>query len=402
MGTRSHRISAALAAGLAALAICLPQAEANIVGAGASPARANIAGVGAASVTVNWQVMRESFDLPNPGIISSPNLRILIDGTPVATLPNALSRQSPGDTTTETIRLREVVRIPRSLVYRAVKEGHVLVLTRRFTDSFDNTFEDAAFEVRPSGGGAAVLTVQRLELKFDDEARSRVLPRGSELRVTAELNASGTGLLQAQWEVATGATTPGTPVFRPLSLVRQGIGVSGRAVLTSPPLPTADEGTHLVRLRLIEPRHATQPPALHYYVTPGSRPESLVAQREILLTGPRPGAPLTADTRFAWSAVPGVDAYQLAFFAAPAGPAEPLDPARDTGTATGEMAPKTAPDGAEAVAGIFVAGTRTETGLETSTLAQLPGDRRYLWKVTAIGANGAIIGTSSAREIYKP
>jgi hypothetical protein len=402
MGARNLRLPTVLAAALAAMTVALPQAEAFINDVTPSPSMARIASVGPAAVTVNWNVERVSIDLPNPGIVSSSKVQVFIDGAAAGSLSRSVSQSTKGEVSLEVLRLREVVQIPQAMVYRAVKEGATLTLRRVFTDSADNSNEDGQFEVRPTGEGSVALSIQRLELAFDDKTRSRVLPKGSELRIVADIKTSGIGLLQAQWEVATAASTAGAPVFHPLSLVRQGVGAGGRAVLTSPPLPTGEEGTHLVRLRMIEPGLGFDTPTLQYYVTPKRSSEPAVARREILLTGPRPGAPLAAETRFSWNALPGADAYQLSLFAAPAGAAEPLDPARDTQATAEQMAAKTLPAGQSAAAGIFVPGGRTSANLEAFTLAQLPGGKRYLWMVTAIDANGAIIGTSAAREIYKP
>ncbi|MEO3429936.1 hypothetical protein AAFN88_13815 [Pelagibius sp. CAU 1746] len=402
MGARNLRLPTVLAATLAAMTIALPQAEAYLNDVTATPANARIASIGPAAVTVNWNVERISPDVPNPGIVSSSAVQVFIDGVAAGNLPRKVSQSAKGEVYSEVLRLRETVQIPQAMVYRAVKEGASLTLRRVFTDSADNSTEDGQFEVAATGEGSAALSVQRLELTFDDHTRSRVLPRGSELRVVAELNTSGIGLLQMQWEVATAASTAGAPAFHPLALVRQGVGVGGRTVLTSPPLPTGEEGTHLVRLRMIDPEFGFDAPTLQYYITPKRSALPAMARRDILLTGPRPGAPLTAQTRFSWNALPGADAYQLSFFTAPAGPAEPLDPARDTQATAGQMTAGTALAGEPAAAGIFVPGGRTSASLEAFTLAQLPGGKRYLWMVTAIDANGAIIGTSPAREIHKP
>ncbi|WP_193371528.1 hypothetical protein [Pelagibius marinus] len=402
MGARNLRLPAVLAAALATMTIALPQAEAYINDVTPSPAKARIASVGPATVAVNWNVERISPDTPNPGTVSSSAVQVFIDGISAGNLPRSVSQTTKGEVYSEILRLREVVMIPQAMVYRAVKEGASLTLRRVFTDTADNSTENGEFEVTPTGEGSVALSVQRLELTFDDKTRSRVLPKDSELRVVAEINTSGVGLLQAQWEVASATSTAGAPMFHPLALVRQGVGAGGRAVLTSPPLPTGAEGTHLVRLRMIEPGLAFDAPTLQYYVTPKSRPAPLSALREILLTGPRPGTPLTAETLFSWNALDGADAYQLSFFAVPSGPAEPLDPARDTQATAEQMTAKTVPAGEPAAAGIFVPGGRTSASLEAFTLAQLADGKRYLWMVTAIDANGAIIGTSPAREIHKP
>jgi hypothetical protein len=404
MGTRLLLRSAALlAAALAAVPLVLPQAAATVIEAGSTPARIAVAATGPATVTATWRVVRQEADLPNPGTVSSPRLRILIDTTVVADLPRPLARALPGVESTETALLREIVQIPEALVFRAVKQRATLRLERTFADSPGDTPEVAGLLVTPSGPASAAVAIERLALAFDDDARTRVLPKGGDLRAVAEINSSGVGLITGQWEVASAATTAGTPVFRPLALVRQGVAGGGRTVITSPRLPAAEEGTHLVRFRVVEPALAIDAPALQYYITPRAPGAAPAAPSDILVAGPRPGDSLTAATRFAWHPLDGAEAYQLAFYAAPAGPAAPLDPASFP---QAQLPQAAAPDAGETagapLAGIFVPGDRSEAVAEAFTLAQLPGGRSYLWKVLAIDANGAVIGSSSTREIYKP
>jgi hypothetical protein len=404
MGTRLPLRSAALlAAALAAVPLALPQAAATVIEAGSTPARIAVAATGPATVTATWRVVRQEVDLPSPGTVSSPRLRILIDTMVVADLPRPLARALPGLENIETAVLREVVQIPEALVFRAVKQRATLRLQRTFSDSPGDTPELAELLVTPSGPASAAVAIERLALTFDDDTRIRVLPQGSELRAVAEINSSGVGLITGQWEVASAATTAGTPVFRPLALVRQGVAGGGRTVITSPRLPAAEEGTHLVRFRVVEPALAIEAPALQYYITPRAPGTTPATPRDILVAGPRPGDSLTAATRFAWHPLDGAEAYQLAFYAAPAGPAAPLDPA---GFPQAQLPQAAGPDAGETaaapLAGIFVPGDRGEAVVEAFTLAQLPGGRSYLWKVLAIDANGAVIGSSSTREIYKP
>jgi hypothetical protein len=404
MGTRLPLRSAALlAAALAAVALALPQAAATVIEADSTPARIAVAATGSATVTATWRIVRQEADLPSQGTVSSPRLRILIDTTVVADLPRPLARALPGLENIETAVLREVVQIPEALVFRAVKQRATLRLQRTFSDSPGDTPELAELLVTPSGPASAAVAIERLALTFDDDTRIRVLPQGSELRAVAEINSSGVGLITGQWEVASAATTAGTPVFRPLALVRQGVAGGGRTVITSPRLPAAEEGTHLVRFRVVEPALAIDAPALQYYITPRAPGAAPAAPSDILVAGPRPGDSLTAATRFAWHPLDGAEAYQLAFYAAPAGPAAPLDPASFP---QAQLPQAAAPDAGETagapLAGIFVPGDRSEAVAEAFTLAQLPGGRSYLWKVLAIDANGAVIGSSSTREIYKP
>ena len=409
MGVRRLRLPATLArglfagllAGLSALAYPASQTEAAVVAASSTPPKVSVAGTGAATVSVTWRVVRQSLDLPDPGTVRSPSLRILIGGAVAATQPRSLSQALPGEAESETAMLHEVVQIPEALIYSAIRQRSQLRVVRDFADG--GPAQTAELQVTPSGPGSALLTVERLSLSFDDDTRLRVLPKGSKLRVIAELQTQGVGQLNAQWEVADGATTPGQPVFRPLTLVRQGVAGGGRTVITSPLLPTGIEGTTLVRLRVLAPGLGFTSPTLQYYVTPGENGAATVVQREMFPSAPQPGEPLTAETRFAWSAVAGTEAYQIAFYATPAGPAEPLESAKaqDVGAGQGAAPGGAAPD-TEPLAAVFVPGGRTEASLEPFTLGQLRAERSYLWRVLAIDANGAVIGSSSTREIFKP
>jgi len=362
-----------LALSLATAGLSAAPAEAVINAAGSSPSRVAVAATDSASVRVNWTVERQNLDPPKPGTVSSARLRILIGGVEAANLPRPLSQFAQGNNPNETLQIREVMLVPRALIYRAVKEGHPLIVVRRFHDSVDDTFAEAEVEVTPSGEKSAALSVHRIELTFDDGKRSRVLDKDGELRVVAEINTSGVGLLSGVWETATGAAAKGPLTYRPLALVRQGATGSGRTVVTSPRLPTGLAGSAFVRFRLTDPEPAFATPFLQYYVA--TAPDSAPGL-DILLTGPAAGSPLTAETDFAWQAVGEAEAYQLVLRAK-----------------EGDAMP---------AAEMLLQGGQTETRLEESALLRLPSGRSYLWQVIAFDANGAVIGSSSLREIHKP
>ncbi|WP_299622665.1 hypothetical protein [Pelagibius sp.] len=375
MATRTNRFARAAAATALLLAPLTGAAEAAVSEVTPKPARAQVATTGASSLTVAWQVDRTLVSPPpGPGTIASQRAELLIDGMVVGSIPQRLARATEGSQIPERLVFEETLVIPQAFVFRAIKLASPLVVRRSFADSFESGEAAASVTVVPSGPGSAGLTVQRLALAFDDESRVRVLAEASSLRAVAEITTSGAGLISGQWEVASASTTDGVPVFRPLTLVRQGVGASGRTVITSPPLPTAVEGSNLVRFRITTPETSFAEPLLRYYVTAPT-------QGRILTTKPFPDEVLSEETRFAWSALAGVAAYHLELFAAP-----------------GEAA---VPDGT-ALAGIFVSAEQTAAHFNHFSLAYIPADRRYLWKVSAIDAKGAVIGSSSVREIYRP
>ncbi len=383
-------------------------AFAGILSVDTTQARIPVSSVGPSTVTVTWQVARLGGSaVSNPGTVSSPSGALIVNGTVLATIHRPLSRFAPGPpATTENLIFTETFILPQAVAFRAIKSGVPIVYQRTFTDSLGTTPPSSLAGttlLTPSGPGSARFNVSRMELRFDDDSRFKVLPKSRRLRAIARLNTSGSGLIRGQWEVATAATTAGAPVFRTLALVRQPVAGGRPVTITSPPLPTRFEGNNLVRLRLDDPDPLFDEPQLQYYVTPES---PLPQQREpqpMLVTSPSLGTPLTLTTRFAWQALPGAHLYKLEIFGAPPGPGDnvatnevvtdvPLDRAPDTESVQG-LTPLT---------GIVVPAAVTEVRLQDYTLAHLPGDRRYEWSVKALDKEGAVIGRSPAREIYKP
>lgn len=389
-----------LLAALALLFLVAPAEAQTTITVTANPAKFQVSATAPTTVSVVWQITRVS--PPVPGTSSSPNAQIIVGGTPVATVGAPLSRTFPGVSFTEVAFLSETVVIPQSAVFRAVKSGAPIVLARTFNDT-EGVSDTGAATLAPTGPGSEAFSVSRLDLRFEDQSRVKVLPKNVRLRAIAELSTTGRGLVEAEWQIAPAVTTPGTPVFQTLALVRQPVAFGGRLVITSPPLPTRFEGTNLVRLRITDPRTRFDAPELTYYVTPESPQADQQSPRLLLTTAPAPGTPLTLTTRFAWQAVPGAQVYKLQVFPAPPGPDDapsgtqvttpvPLDPAPDT----------TQLAGLQPLTGAVVPGTQTEIRLQDYSLAHLPGDRRYLWTVTALDAEGARLGVSPPREIYKP
>lgn len=405
-----HRIRSFIAGCAAVVTILLAAqaALAGIVSVDTVPAQIPISATAPSTVTVTWRVVRNpGTTTPNQGTVSSPSGTFLLNGVPVGTVGRTLSRTASGTTPTfETLIFTEVVMVPQAIAFRAVKTGVPIVYQRTFTDNSVSpppASLSGSVNLPPSGPGSEAFSVSRLALTFDDQTRVKVLPKGGRLRAIAELNTTGSGLITGQWDIATAVTTAGTPVFRPLALVRQSVAGGRRTVITSPPLPTRFEGNNLVRLTITDPQTFFDEPVLQYYVTPES---PLPEQQEpglMLVTSPSPGTPLTLTTRFAWQAVPGTKAYKVEFFGAPPGPAGivsgnevttdvPLDPSPDSGSVRG-LQPLT---------GVVVPATQTEIRLQDYSLAHLPGGRRYLWTVKAVDAEGALLGISPPQEIYKP
>lgn len=410
MRLRFCTLLAALALAASAVVGALP-AHAGIVSVDTTQDRIPISAIGPSTVTVTWQVVRDAGStLPNPGTVSSPNGRFRVNGVVVGTVNRTLSRTTPGVTPgPQTLAFTEVFSVPQAVVFRAIKARAPIVFERTFSTTGiivppAGASLTGSMILNPSGPGSEPFSISRLELSFDDRTRVKVLPKGGRLRAVAELNTTGSGLIVGQWEVATSPTTAGTPVFRPLATVRQAVAGGRRITLTSPPLPTRFEGNAFVRLVITDPDTFFEEPELQYYVTPESPLPDKQEPRLLLVNAPEPGTPLTLTTRFSWQAVPGAEIYKLEIFGAPPGPGElvaednvaiapvPVDPV-----------PNSRPvQGLRPLTGVVLPAAVTELRLQDHTLAHLPGDRHYQWTVKALGENGALLGVSPPREIYKP
>jgi len=378
------------------------QAQVSTLQVSVTPDRFRINASNPTTITVNWRINRSTITVA-PGTSTSPSARVTLGGATVAILGGPLSRNFPSVTgQPETALITETLVIPQAVAFRAIRSNAPLSLSRTFTDTQGGADSAAAMLV-PGGPGTEPFSVSRLDLHFEDRSRVKVLPKDSALRAIAEINTTGNGQLQAVWEYASAVTTAGAPVFQTLSLVRQPVVFGRRILLRSPPLPTRFEGTNLVRLRITDPRIGFDNPVLQYYVTPESPRPELREPRLMLVTAPAPGTPLTLTTRFAWQAVPGAAHYKLEIFDSTAGPAEivaddeasapvPIDPVPDT-AAVAARRPLT---------GIVVPAAVTEVRLQDYSLQHLAAADYYLWTVKAVAQDGAVLGVSTPREIYKP
>jgi hypothetical protein len=379
--------------------LAAPAARAQTLDVTAVPNSFRVSGVAPTNIVVTWRVVRV---VSAVGTVSSPRAVLTVGGATVATLGNPLSRAVGLGAVTSTFT--ESLVIPQQAVYRAVKSGAPLILSRTFDDGPGNAPPDTgSATLIPSGPGSEALSVTRLDLRFDDQTRVKVTPKGSRLRAIAELNTTGQGVIQGSWEVALSPTTRGAAVFRPFGTLRQPVAGRRRVVITSPPLPTRFEGTNIVRLRITDPAPAFDEPEIQFFITPESPLPEDVQPRLMLITSPAPGTPLTLTTRFAWRAVPGAHLYKVEVFDAPPTPGEVLaEEQLEPPAAFGPVVDTGSTAGLRPLTGAVVPGTQTEIRLKDFSLAHLPSDRRYQWSVKAVDQNGAVLGVSPPREIYRP
>lgn len=363
-----------------------------------TPADGQVALGQATSITLRWTMSSttQSFVRSSSGTFRIPGGPAL--GTVNTTLYRTLPRL-PIDTNLVplAISFTETVLVPASVVVKAFKAGVTRI-------EYVRTFEDAdgpplastgVFFADISSSSAAGFGITRLALSFEDNSLEKVVDQDQTLRPKAQIAYTGSGVLQAVWEVADSASTAGVPVYRPLLSVRQFVGAGNETTLIGPALPTRLTGLHLVRLRLISPELPFETPVARYFVNRSAGP----VPRPIALKAPPHLALLAANTQFAWQPIPDVRAYQLEFYLQPR-PAVPPDDLSKLERPTA-LPPEADLSGAPAT-GLLVPGTTSTVAISPLARSHLASGRTYMWRVLAIGPDGQVNGESPVRVIRVP
>lgn len=394
------RIGTVFAALLIVLAATAPVARANIVSVTTTPSTGQVALPNGSTVTVNWLIRRANTVRPADQIIISTSGTLAIGGTTVATIATTVSKQNAtpaGQATFETITERLFV--PRNVALQIARNPGLAVTYNRTFDDGSGFTSAGLITLIPSGAGGAELGIRRLDLYFQDRSRVKVLSAGDELFALADVNFTGTGVAQLEWQIAEPSSTRGALVYRRLQILRRSFSGRTRVTLKSPALPTATDGLYVVRLVATDPTLVFDTPELKYFVVPRQGATTAPAGQIISLLGPVENAPVTTETEFAWQGVPGAVVYQLEIY--PPRPGNPVAPARSQSI---EMPLLVDPDelAQRPIAGIALPAGDTKVSLKRFSLARLDDGGAYLWRVKAIAGNGSVIGSSPLRRITVP
>jgi hypothetical protein len=376
---------------IAACLLPLAPALAGIVAVTPSPTNFNVAMNQATAVTINWRIQRSL--PPGPASVISNSGTLTIAGTTI-TINRRLSRPTSG---AEQVVIVETLVVPRSLLVRAIKSGAPLTGTyvRIFTEAGTTQVATVTFDV--TTGGAASFGISRLDLKFlDDDSRATVREVDSRLRAVARVRFTGTGLLQASWQIATPTSSPGNEIYRPLRLERRQLTGNGDVELISPPLPTSIQGQYLVALIVEEPGLGFDTPRLTYAILPPGAPLAEAAPQSILVSAPAAEGALAPGAKIKWSPSPAVAVYRILLLD-PAG--EPLAPPQEDLQYGAAVRPATP---GEVVAGFYMPGTATEAVLPALVASRLTPGKRYLLQIQALDSAGASIAESRRQEVYWP
>ena len=394
-------------------------AQASIASVSASPSPHSVPLGTPSAYTLTWTVVRDNTSNPGPTVTSSQGVFQNVDGTVTfGTVPTVLSQTKAVPTggaaapPPTTFVFRESLRVPVDVVYRAYKLGYRRIYYYRvFNDPPAGSSFGAAAVIDITGSSAAGFSITRLSLRFDDDTALRVVDQGSKLGAYAEVSYTGTGQLQAAWEIAEPPSTQGRPVYRTVQLVRRALAGSDRVRIPAPALPTDTPGFYLLRLRVTDPQlpvSVDELPFIRYVVARASArtrpPETL------RVDVPAPGALLAKGTDFAWQAIDGARAYQLELYAK--GPASVGDTLPNLGSDGGSDGGTDGPGGrgtpahwrpsGPPTAGVLLPGDRTRARLSALSDTHLKSGYVYRWRVLAIGESGQALAVSPWREVRTP
>jgi hypothetical protein len=394
----THSIRAVLFAALSFMTI---GAHAALISASAVPSSRSVVTGTVTPVSFVWQV-NEATQPPLSNTATSPfgSFRLTCGGQELGRVNVVLSRTQGQSNTPVTHTISETVSVPADITLRAHRLGAGSICYQR---TFDNPSDPnpvtGSLTLTLTSSAATGLRVTREALAFDNGAAVRVIGLNQPIAATAELSFTGSGLLQAQWEIATPPSTAGSPVFRVLSHVRQQI-VNDVQVFDSPELPTHTAGLYLVRLRITDPAPAFEMPVIRYFVSQ-TPPNADARAPNIALAAPAPRALYVPDTAFVWEPISGARAYQIEIYAA----------SRDSDVGlpdlTNRSGEPSASDVADAlsrppVTGMLITGRQTRAALSAVARQHLQPGRSYFWRVLAIGEGGSVVGVSPVRDIRVP
>jgi len=229
----------------------------------------------------------------------------------------------------------------------------------------------ATVQIALGGSAGGALALARVSLHFDDRSLVRMLKAGDTAVAIAEINYTGSGVLNGLWEIAGPPSTLGEPVFVPLAAASVNLGGGGLTELASPVLPATLAGNYFVRFRVRSPAVPFAGLLLQYAVAePAVAPISIVS--------PHPHATLSADTRFEWRAASDAVAYRLEFYAADA------------------------PDGSAPLSGQWVPASKADAMLTVLAQTHLEPGAVYRWRIVALDADSNVVAQSALYEINTP
>ena len=347
------------------------EARADINSVSVNPGTLTLPANSALPVRLVWQINRTETNTASPGPfvrqVSSPSALLQIGGTTVAAVGGTLTQSSvPTAGQSASLRFNEVIQLNVGLARRiANSPAGSVTIVREFSDT--QTAQRSSVAVYAGNSGADGLTVRRIDLSFESDARTDVVEQHAPLRAVANVSFQSSGVLRGEWRIVDPTASLGGGSGRVLQVVRQSLisAGEGRIPVVSPLLAFSVQDT-TARIDI---------PVLRYYVIDNSLAPSVVELQTLTVMQPLQNAVLDAGTRFAWQPLANAHAYQLEVFR------------------RGEQVPLT---------GKLVPATETALDLSVMSLDRLSPLSTYQWQLRAFDHRGNVIGVSPRQSIQTP
>lgn len=368
----------------ASLATVSSLAQADINSVTASPSSVSIQANTGGSVNVTWQVNRTETDVArifHTRTVSSPSALLQINGATIATLAGNLSTTSTlqgGISASETVSLSESYSLNAALARQVARSAAGSVrLVRTFDDTPNMTPVSAAVSVFARGTATGPLSVRRINLAFENNARTDVVYQGDSIHAIADVAFNSSGILKGEWRIVDPTASLGAGGGRVLRVVRQNLVSSGqgRTGIVSPALPTDTKGLYLVSFVVEDANTNFDMPILRYFVLDKQEATMATAPASMATLSPAMGSALNQDTVFSWQAVQGALAYQIELF----------NPGQNT-----------------PITGKLVTAAQQQLSLQAFSFDWLQSGQPYDWRVRAFGVGGKLLAQSEMQLIYLP
>jgi hypothetical protein len=152
---------------------------------------------------------------------------------------------------------------------------------------------------------APAFSINRIALYFENRRPDITVQRNQPIKVFADINYTGSGLLQGYWEVD----------GRILSYVNQHL-ISGNTLTLQAPatplFPTFDPGTHVVKFVITNPFKTVPMPSIVYFVAPSEYAGKSIA---IKIISPKDKSVIEyAPVTFTWEGFQTDASYSIQFY----------------------------------------------------------------------------------------
>ena len=310
--------------------------------------------------------------------VTSPSAFLQFNGSTIETVGGLQSKNSLlAVAQTDVIRFNEVFTLSADLARRIAKSpAGSYRIVRTFTDD-NQIFITGAVQLSATAGNTGSLSMRRIDLSFENEARTETIYQGEVLRAIADISFRNNGLLKGEWRIIDPASSLGTIGGRVIQVVRKPLISSGqgRTRIISPALPTDEHGLYLVAFVVDSDESVLDIPVLRYFVLDKNHNNHATHPLNIRTLSPENGINLTDKTVFSWQKIDGAQAYQLELF----------NKGDDI-----------------AISGKLVPSSIAQLSLSSFSRAQLLSGYEYHWQVRAFDNKGNVIGQSESKIVVMP